>query len=217
MAMVFWLTFGGNWLFLTETVRKAALLGWRTQFSTLLLSWDINSVLHSLIIDGVIQRRRQRVKLSFPLCHAVFLPLSVGGQRYMARGRLCNGQAAAKNRPFRSEHCPHAHRLWLHGTRCHGKPYAALRAWPQKTILLTALYELFCQLPIYGFFTSVFFPKVMPPLLWLGLYFLGILIGILFALVSKQFMFRGEAVPFVMELPNYRMPGGKNVALPALG
>lgn len=67
------------------------------------------------------------------------------------------------------------------------------------------------KLPIYGFFVSVFFPKYSG-LMMVGLYFLGIAAGILVALISKNTAFKGEAVPFVMELPNYRMPGAKNVA-----
>jgi ferrous iron transport protein B len=68
------------------------------------------------------------------------------------------------------------------------------------------------KLPIYGFFTMAFFPSHRG-LIMVGLYFLGILVAILVALISKNTVFRGEAVPFVMELPNYRMPGAKNVLL----
>lgn len=66
------------------------------------------------------------------------------------------------------------------------------------------------KMPVYAFFTSVFFPKAAMPVMML-LYFGGIVVAILVALIGKRTMFRGEAVPFVMELPNYRMPGAKNV------
>jgi len=79
------------------------------------------------------------------------------------------------------------------------------------TILLTPFMSCTAKMPIYGFFVAAFFPRFG----WLiitGLYLLGILTGILAALISRKTIFRGEAVPFVMELPNYRMPSPKNVA-----
>ena len=80
----------------------------------------------------------------------------------------------------------------------------------KMTILLTPFMSCTAKLPVYGFFTSVFFPKYSG-LIMVGLYLLGILVSILVALLSKSTIFRGEAVPFVMELPNYRMPVLKNV------
>jgi ferrous iron transport protein B len=79
------------------------------------------------------------------------------------------------------------------------------------TIMMIPFMSCTAKLPIYGFFTSVFFPKYSG-LIMVRLYFTGILVGILTALISKNTAFKGEAVPFVMELPNYRMPGAKNVA-----
>jgi ferrous iron transport protein B len=67
------------------------------------------------------------------------------------------------------------------------------------------------KLPIYAFFTAAFFPE-HAALVMVGLYFVGIIVGIIVALLMRCFRFKGEAVPFVMELPNYRMPGAKNVA-----
>jgi len=78
------------------------------------------------------------------------------------------------------------------------------------TILLTPFMSCSAKLPIYAFFSAAFFPKVAA-LVMIGLYVLGVLIGILTALLSKSTLFKGEAVPFVMELPNYRLPGVKNV------
>ena len=80
----------------------------------------------------------------------------------------------------------------------------------KMTILLTPFMSCSAKLPIYAFFTAAFFPKYRA-LVMIGLYFGGILAGILTALLMRKTMFRGEAVPFVMELPNYRMPGAKNV------
>ena len=80
----------------------------------------------------------------------------------------------------------------------------------KMTILLTPFMSCSAKLPIYGFFTAAFFPK-HGGLVMVALYFGGILMGILMALLLRGTMFRGEAVPFVMELPNYRMPGAKNV------
>ena len=80
----------------------------------------------------------------------------------------------------------------------------------KMTILLTPFMSCSAKLPIYGFFTAAFFPA-HAGLIMIGLYFLGIIIGILVALVFRGTLFRGEPVPFVMELPNYRMPGARNV------
>ena len=79
------------------------------------------------------------------------------------------------------------------------------------TILLTPFMSCTAKLPIYAFFVSVFFPKY-GGLVMSGLYVLGILIGTLIAFLYKGTLFKGKPVPFVMELPNYRMPGVKNVA-----
>jgi ferrous iron transport protein B len=81
----------------------------------------------------------------------------------------------------------------------------------KMTILLTPFMSCTAKLPIYAFFVSIFFPKYKAPIIVL-LYFTGIITGIIAALIYRKTLFKGEAVPFVMELPNYRMPGAKNVA-----
>jgi ferrous iron transport protein B len=81
----------------------------------------------------------------------------------------------------------------------------------KMTIMLTPFMSCTAKLPIYGFFTAAFFPK-HGALVMVALYFTGIVVGIVMALIFKNSLFKGEAVPFVMELPNYRMPGLKNVA-----
>ncbi|MDE6939796.1 MAG: ferrous iron transporter B, partial [Lachnospiraceae bacterium] len=82
----------------------------------------------------------------------------------------------------------------------------------KMTILLTPFMSCTAKLPIYAFFVNAFFPR-QGGLIMTGLYLFGILTGILVALLFKKTMFKGEAVPFVMELPNYRMPGARNVVL----
>ena len=81
----------------------------------------------------------------------------------------------------------------------------------KMTIMLTPFMSCTAKLPIYGFFTAAFFPQYSG-LIMVGLYFLGIIMGIVMAMIFKSTLFKGEAVPFVMELPNYRLPGAKNVA-----
>lgn len=81
----------------------------------------------------------------------------------------------------------------------------------KMTILLTPFMSCTAKLPIYAFFTALFFPE-HGALVMIGLYLFGIAAGILMALIFKKTMFQGEPVPFVLELPNYRMPGAKNVA-----
>jgi len=105
----------------------------------------------------------------------------------------------------------------LIGFGCSVPAVMATRTMPSErdrkmTIILTPFMSCTAKLPIYGFLTLVFFPKYAG-LIMVGLYMLGIVIGILAALVSKSTIFRGEPVPFVMELPNYRTPGLKNVGM----
>ena len=80
----------------------------------------------------------------------------------------------------------------------------------KMTIMLTPFMSCSAKLPIYGFFTAAFFPGKGGPIM-IALYLTGILVGILFAKISQRFTFKGSAVPFVMELPNYRLPSAKNV------
>jgi ferrous iron transport protein B len=104
----------------------------------------------------------------------------------------------------------------LIGFGCSVPAVMASRTMPSErdrklTVLLIPFMSCTAKLPIYGFFINAFFPKYSG-LIMVALYFLGILVGIITALVSKKLVYKGEAVPFVMELPNYRMPGIKNVA-----
>ncbi len=211
MALIFWLTFGVIGSFLQGLLESG--IAWLTDtVSAALLSWDINSVLHSLIIDGVFNGVGS--VLSFvPIIVTLFFFLSLlEDSGYMARVAFVMDKLLRKIGLSGRSIVP-----MLIGFGCTVPGVMASRTLPSErdrkmTILLTPFMSCSAKLPIYGFFTAIFFPK-HAALIMIALYFLGILIGILFALISKQFMFRGEAVPFVMELPNYRMPGGKNVAL----
>ena len=210
MALVFFLTFNviGAWL---QGLLESG-IDWLTGVvDSALTAWNINEVLHSLVIDGVFNGVGSVLSFVPIIVHPLLLPLPVGRQRLYGPGGLCHGQIAAENWSIRAEHCAHAYWLWLYCPWRHGQPHPSFRAGPEDDHPADALMSCSAKLPIYGFFTAVFFPG-RGGLIMVGLYFLGILVGILMALLSKNTMFKGEAVPFVMELPNYRMPGAKNVA-----
>ena len=210
MALVFFLTFNviGAWLqglletgigALTEVVDGA------------LTAWHINDVLHSLIIDGIFNG--VGTVLSFvPIIVVLFFFLSLlEDSGYMARVAFVMDKLLRKIGLSGRSIVP-----MLIGFGCTVPGVMASRTLPSErdrkmTILLTPFMSCSAKLPIYAFFTAVFFPG-RGGLIMVGLYFLGILVGVLMALLSKGTLFKGEAVPFVMELPNYRMPGAKNVA-----
>ena len=209
MALVFWLTFNviGAWLSgaldflitaLTETV------------DTGLTAMHINEVLHSLIIDGVFEGVGS--VLSFlPTIVTLFFFLSMlEDSGYMARVAFVMDKLLRKIGLSGRSIVP-----MLIGFGCTVPGVMASRTLSSErdrkmTILLTPFMSCSAKLPIYAFFTAAFFPK-NGAIVMVGLYFIGILMGILVALLLKKSLFRGEAVPFVMELPNYRMPGLKNV------
>ncbi len=210
MALVFFLTFNviGAWFQgLLETA-----IGWLTDgVDGALTAWHINDVLHSLIIDGIFNGVGS--VLSFvPIIVTLFFFLSLlEDSGYMARVAFVMDKLLRKIGLSGRSIVP-----MLIGFGCTVPGVMASRTLPSErdrkmTILLTPFMSCSAKLPIYGFFTAVFFPG-RGGLIMVGLYFLGILMGILMALLSKNTIFKGEAVPFVMELPNYRMPGAKNVA-----
>ena len=210
MALVFFLTFNviGAWL---QGLLEAG-IDWLTGVvDSALTAWNINEVLHSLIIDGVFNGVGS--VLSFvPIIVTLFFFLSLlEDSGYMARVAFVMDKLLRKIGLSGRSIVP-----MLIGFGCTVPGVMASRTLPSErdrkmTILLTPFMSCSAKLPIYGFFTAVFFPG-RGGLIMVGLYFLGILVGILMALLSKNTMFKGEAVPFVMELPNYRMPGAKNVA-----
>ena len=170
----------------------------------------VNQVLHSLIIDGIFNGVGS--VLSFlPIIVVLFFFLSLlEDTGYMARVAFVMDKLLRKIGLSGRSIVP-----MLIGFGCTVPGVMASRTLPSErdrrmTIMLTPFMSCSAKLPIYSFFTAAFFPK-HGGLVMIALYFGGIAVGILTALFAKAFRFRGEAVPFVMELPNYRMPGMKNV------
>ena len=172
---------------------------------------DINPVLHSLVIDGIFNGVGS--VLSFlPIIVTLFFFLSMlEDSGYMARVAFVMDKLLRKIGLSGRSIVP-----MLIGFGCTVPGVMASRTLSSErdrkmTILLTPFMSCSAKLPIYGFFAAAFFPG-QAALVMIGLYLLGIVMGILAALLMKGSLFRGEPVPFVMELPNYRMPGAKNVA-----
>lgn len=209
MATVFWLTFESLGAWLQEQVEAG--VGWITAITDrLLVSVGIAPAIHSLVIDGIFSGVGT-VIVFLPLILLLFFFLSMmEDSGYMAR------IAFVMDRPLR--------RLGLSGRSivplllgfgCSVPSVMSSRTLPsvrdrRLTIMLTPFMSCTAKIPIYAFFASVFFPENAA---WVmaTLYFLGIVVGIVVALILKRTWFRGEAVPFVMELPNYRMPVPGNV------
>lgn len=210
MGLVFFLTFNviGAWLqqlldsgidLLAETV------------DGLLTSANVSGVIHSLIIDGIFDGVGSVVSF-LPIIVILFFFLSMlEDSGYMARVAFVMDKLLRKIGLSGRSIVP-----ILIGFGCTVPGVMSSRTLPsardrKMTIMLTPFMSCTAKLPVYGFFTQAFFPKYSG-LIMVGLYLLGIVTGIIVALVSKVTGFKGEAVPFVMELPNYRMPGAKNVA-----
>ncbi len=209
MGLVFFLTFNviGAWLqgLLEEGIARLTEL-----VNTALISWEVNDAVRSLVVDGVFTGVGS--VLSFlPIIVTLFFFLSLlEDTGYMARVAFVMDKLLRKIGLSGRSIVP-----MLIGFGCTVPGVMASRTLPSErdrkmTVLLTPFMSCSAKLPIYGFFTAAFFPG-RGGLVMVGLYFLGIVIGILVALIFKSTLFRGEAVPFVMELPNYRMPGLKNV------
>lgn len=211
MALIFWLTFNviGAWL---QELLENGISALTEIVDSFLGALNINDVLHSLIIDGVFNGVGS--VLSFiPIIVILFFFLSLlEDSGYMARVAFVTDKLLRKIGLSGRSIVP-----MLIGFGCTVPGVMASRTLPSErdrkmTIMLTPFMSCTAKLPVYGFFTAAFFPK-HSGLIMVGLYFLGIIMGVFVALLSKNTMFKGEAVPFVMELPNYRMPGAKNVVL----
>ena len=209
MALIFWLTFNviGAWL---QGLLESGIDWLTVEVDAWLIYFNVNPALHSLIIDGIFNGVGS--VLSFiPIIVTLFFFLSLlEDSGYMARIAFVMDKLLRKIGLSGRSIVP-----MLIGFGCTVPGVMAARTLPsardrRMTIMLTPFMSCTAKLPIYGFFTAAFFPG-KGALIMVALYFTGIIVGILAALVSKGFMFRGEAVPFVMELPNYRMPGAKNV------
>lgn len=210
MALVFYLTFNviGAWLQGIVEMGVEALTG---AVSNLLVSAGVNQSLQSLIVDGIFAGVGSVVSF-LPIIVVLFFFLSLlEDTGYMARVAFVMDKLLRKIGLSGRSIVP-----MLIGFGCTVPGVMASRTLPSErdrkmTILLTPFMSCSAKLPIYGFFTQAFFPE-HSGLIMVGLYFLGIFVGVITAIIFKGTMFRGEAVPFVMELPNYRMPGAKNVA-----
>ena len=209
MALVFFLTFNviGAWLQDLLANGIDALTG---IVDNLLVSLNVNEILRSLVVDGIFGGVGS--VLSFvPIIVVLFFFLSMlEDSGYMARVAFVMDKLLRKIGLSGRSIVP-----MLIGFGCTVPSVMASRTLPsardrKMTILLTPFMSCTAKLPIYGFFSAAFFPNYSG-LVMILLYFLGIAVGILVALFSKNTVFKGEAVPFVMELPNYRLPGAKNV------
>ena len=209
MALVFYLTFGVIGAFLSDILDMGitALAGLVDQFLT---AGSASSTIRSLVMDGIFGGVGS--VLSFlPVIVTLFFFLSLlEDSGYMARVAFVMDKLLRKIGLSGRSIVP-----MLVGFGCTVPGVMASRTLPSErdrkmTILLTPFMSCSAKLPIYGFFTAAFFPE-QAALVMILLYFGGIVMGILMAFLLRRTLFRGEAVPFVMELPNYRMPGAKNV------
>ncbi|MGN8887680.1 ferrous iron transport protein B [Blautia sp. HCP28S3_G10] len=209
MGLVFYLTFGVIGAFLQNILDMGI-----TALGNIVDQWmtasNVNSVLHSLVIDGIFNGVGS--VLSFlPIIVTLFFFLSLlEDSGYMARVAFVMDKLLRKIGLSGRSIVP-----MLVGFGCTVPGVMASRTLPSErdrkmTILLTPFMSCSAKLPIYAFFTAAFFPH-NGAVVMITLYFGGIIMGILMALLLRKTLFSGEAVPFVMELPNYRMPGAKNV------
>ena len=209
MGIVFFLTFNVIGSFLQGILENGVSVV-TNYVDTLLTQAQINVALHSLIIDGIFNG--VGTVLSFlPIIVTLFFFLSIlEDSGYMARVAFIMDKLLRKIGLSGRSIVP-----MLIGFGCTVPGVMASRTLSsrrdrQMTIILTPFMSCSAKLPIYAFFTSVFFPG-KGALVMIFLYVFGILTGIIFAFILKGSLFKGEPVPFVMELPNYRMPGAKNV------
>lgn len=210
MGLIFYLTFNVIGTGLAD-ILDLGITALSDTMDTLLTVWGINPVLHSLVIDGIFNGVGS--VLSFlPIIVTLFFFLSLlEDSGYMARVAFVMDKLLRKIGLSGRSIVP-----MLIGFGCTVPGVMASRTLPSErdrkmTILLTPFMSCSAKLPIYAFFAAVFFPQ-HTALVMIALYFGGILVGVLMALLFRKTLFKGEAVPFVMELPNYRLPSAKNVA-----
>lgn len=211
MGLVFFLTFNVIGAFLQDLLASG--IGLLAGFiDSAMTAGNVNGTIHSLIIDGIFEGVGS--VLSFlPVIVTMFFFLSMlEDSGYIARVAFFMDKLLRKIGLSGRSIVP-----MLIGFGCTVPAVMSTRTLPSErdrkmTILLTPFMSCTAKLPIYAFFVNAFFPR-QGGLIMTGLYLFGILTGILAALLFKKTMFKGEAVPFVMELPNYRMPGARNVVL----
>ena len=209
MALVFYLTFGVIGLAL-QNLLEVGIDALTAAMDSTLTAWNVNAAVHSLVIDGVFTGVGS--VLSFlPIIVTLFFFLSLlEDTGYMARVAFVMDKLLRRIGLSGRSIVP-----MLIGFGCTVPGVMASRTLPSErdrkmTILLTPFMSCSAKLPIYSLFAAAFFPE-HAALVMVSLYFLGIAVGILMAILLKSSVFKGEAVPFVMELPNYRLPGLKNV------
>lgn len=209
MVLVFYLTFNviGAWL---QGILEFGIDKISEAVGSAMTAAHVNSAVHSLVIDGIFNGVGS--VLSFlPIIVTLFFFLSLmEDSGYIARVAFVMDKLLRKIGLSGRSIVP-----MLIGFGCTVPAVMATRTLTSErdrkmTILLTPFMSCTAKLPIYAFFVSVFFPK-QGGLIMAGLYLIGILVGILAACLYKNTLFKGEPVPFVMELPNYRLPGAKNV------
>ena len=209
MALVFWLTFNVVGAWLSEMLEAG--IGWLTDVvANALAAAQVNEVLQSLVIDGVFNGVGSVVGF-LPTIVTLFFFLSLlEDSGYMARVAFVMDKLLRKIGLSGRSIVP-----MLVGFGCTVPAVMAARTLPSErdrkmTIMLTPFMSCSAKLPIYAFFTAAFFPASGAAVM-VGLYFGGMAVGVLAALLMRKSLFSGEAVPFVMELPNYRMPIARNV------
>ena len=210
MALVFAMTFAwvGAWLSDLMTIAVDALIGLIDKGLTL---WQVNPVVHSLVVDGICQGVGSVISF-LPTIVTLFFFLSIlEDTGYMARVAFVMDKLLRKIGLSGRSFVP-----MLIGFGCSVPAIMATRTLSSErdrkmTILLTPFMSCSAKLPIYALFTAAFFPRMWRPVVMIGLYFTGIVCGILYALLLSKTKFTGEPVPFVMELPNYRLPAARSV------
>ncbi len=209
MGLVFYLTFNVIGAALSNVLD--ILITFVTNgVDNLLTAMNVNSVLHALIIDGIFNGVGS--VLSFlPIIVTLFFFLSIlEDSGYMARVAFIMDKLLRKLGLSGRSIVP-----MLIGFGCSVPGVMASLTLSSErdrrmTVLLTPFMSCSAKVPIYAFFSAAFFPHYAA-LVMIGMYFIGIIVGIIMAFIFKKTLFKGEPVPFVMELPNYRMPGAKNV------
>ena len=210
MALVFAMTFNflGAWLSDLMALGVDAVISWIDKGLTVV---RINPVVHDLVVSGICQGVGS--VLSFlPTIVTLFFFLSIlEDTGYMARVAFVMDKLLRKTGLSGRSFVP-----MLIGFGCSVPAIMATRTLSSErdrkmTILLTPFMSCSAKLPIYTLMISAFFPRKYQALVMVGLYLFGIVCGILYALILKKTKFKGEPVPFVMELPNYRLPSAKSV------
>jgi ferrous iron transport protein B len=211
MVLIFWLTFGVIGKFFSDLL-SVGIDSLSTAVAAGLTAYGINPVVKSLIINGVFAGVGSVIQF-LPTIVVLFFFLSIlEDSGYMARVAFVMDKPLRKIGLSGRSFVP-----MLIGFGCSVPAIMSTRTLPSErdrkmTIMLTPFMSCSAKLPIYAIFTAAFFPD-HAALVMILLYVMGIVMGIISGLLMKSTLFHGNPVPFVMELPNYRMPSGKTVVL----